>query len=122
MDQAARTATRRAKRLGEGMYPLLYASVSWEQGRYTLADTKADWPMMKDGFRALESLRASPATWHQFAQFACQMHDREEAKRLYAVRDATRAAAPNGRDSFDDDSFDDDSDACRAYAFGTKDA
>ncbi|MBA8889939.1 hypothetical protein FHW12_004186 [Dokdonella fugitiva] len=117
MDEAARTATRRAKRLGKGMYPLLYSLASWDQGRYTLADTKADWTLMKEGFRVLEPQLAAPATWHEFAQFACQMHDREEAKRLYAVRDAKRAADPNGRDSFDDDS-----DACRTYAFGAKDA
>jgi hypothetical protein len=117
MDAAARTATKRAKRLGKGMYPLLYALVSWQQGRYTLSDTKADWSITKAGFRVLEPLTPSPGTWHQFAKFACQMKDRDEAKRLYLVRDAKKAAAPNGRDSFDDES-----DTCHIYAFGTKDA
>lgn len=117
MDAAARTATKRAKRLGKGMYPLLYAFASWQQGQYTLADTKADWSMMKAGFRALEPLSTSPGTWQQFAKFACDMKDRDEAKRLYLLRDARRAADPDASGSFDDES-----DTCHIYAFGTKDA
>jgi len=119
MDEAARAATKRSsKHLGMGMYPLLYAATFGGDGRFTLADTHVDWPMMKQGFHALEPTKfADPATWHRFAKFACDMRDQEEAKRLYAIRDAKKAATTSNPSSFNSDA-----DACHAYAFGTKDA
>lgn len=110
MDAIARYAlenTRQAQ--GAAMYAKAYIRFfsGTGDGRYTLRDTRADWPLMKQGFRDMEAQENAPAGYFKsFASLACQMRDREEARRLYAVYDARRGAPAKDRDP----------DPCRLFA------
>ena len=105
MDAVARHAMSKARTDKAGMYTLVYERhlrVNRDSS-YTLRDTKVDWKLMKQGFRELED--KMPWMTFGFAGLACQMRDRDEAKRLYAVMDKRNPEAKP-----------DPLDACRVFA------
>lgn len=72
--------------------------------RYTLKDMAVDWDLMKRGFREIEA-RGETVLSKNFAGLACQMRDREEARRLYVLYEKrTPDVKP------------DPTDACRVFA------
>lgn len=97
VDTIARSAVKNTeKEVGAGMYPLVYERQfsSGRFGRYTLPETPADWKLMKQGIRDLEARGlGSPDNWKGFASLACQMRDRDEARRLYVIYDGMRKPA-----------------------------
>ena len=107
MDTVARFALQRTReRLGAAMYATLYEQAFRAPTRLNLRNSAVDWSLMKQGFRDAESKRIGlPATWKNYAAFACQMRDKDEARRLYAVYDSLRAA-PEA----------DEADPCRLFA------
>jgi hypothetical protein len=118
MDEVARAAMEQSRaQLGAGMYALLYYRNFSGDSETTLSDTNADWPLMKQAFRDIETRHVGQRSLSRsFAEFACQMRDREEARRLFEVYDGQTmvteaevlADAPK------------DTDACRRFAMGQK--
>src|SRR5678815_3920680 len=113
MDGVARFALDRTdKAAGAALYALVYERYfrGKGDGQDTLRDSEADWDLLKQGFRDLEkSGKAPPWIWVNFAALACQMRDREEARRLYALHDQRQpgaAASPL--------------DACRSFAMSSQ--
>jgi hypothetical protein len=108
MDGIARFAVDRTKaQHGAAFYPTLYELVTRGESRHTLRDTKADWNLMKQGMRDRESRGAAPPwLWRNFARLACQMRDREEARRLYGLYDQARSPSQPAEAA----------DSCRAFA------
>lgn len=102
MDAVAQLAARKA---GAALYAQLYARHFLGHGQYTLADTAVNWKPMKQGFRDLETRPGTPTRWQSFAKAACQMRDKDEARRLYALHDHT-GGAPTRTET----------DPCRDYA------
>ncbi len=105
MDSVARRAMQKAPSDKAGMYTLVYERhlrVNRDSS-YTLRDTKVDWKLMKRGFREIED--KMPWMTFGFAGLACQMRDRDEARRLYAVMDKRNPQAKP-----------DPLDACRVFA------
>lgn len=105
MEAVARYASEATR---ERSKPAMYVLV-WERNlrvnpdaTYTLRDTRVDWDLMKQGFRELEN----SAAWmpRRFAELACQMRDRDETRRLYAIADRQSSAPASGADP------------CRAFA------
>lgn len=91
---------------GASVYALAYERLFREDCDCTLADSKVDWPVMKQGVRDLQARRAvTPERLKHFAAMACQMRDREEASRIYALYD--KAAG---------DAVSREPDACRTFA------
>jgi hypothetical protein len=88
----------------------IYAQVYERQFRAdctcTLADAKVDWPTMKQGFRDMEVRKElTPQRVKHLAGMACQMRDRDEARRLFGLYDQMRGStAPE------------EPDACRLFA------
>jgi hypothetical protein len=99
MDAIARFAMERTReRTTPAMYVLVYERhlrVN-PDSTYTLRDTRVDWDLMKQGFRALEG--TAPRLPHRFAELACQMRDRDETRRLYQVADRQSPAPANATD------------------------
>lgn len=90
---------------GAAMYALVYERAFRGDPEATLADAAADWELMKQGFLDLESRTSDPPwIWRNFARLACQMRDRDEALRLYALYDSVRG-----------DEQDESPDACREF-------
>jgi hypothetical protein len=105
VDAVARRAMQKAPSGKAGMYTLVYERhlrVN-RDGSYTLQDTKVDWKLMKQGFRELED--KMPWMTFGFAGLACQMRDRDEARRLYGVMEKRSPEAKP-----------DPLDACRVFA------
>lgn len=105
VDAVARRAMQKAQSGKAGMYALVYERNQRvnRDPNYTLRDTKVDWDLMKRGFREVEE--KMPWMTFGFAGLACQMRDREEAHRLYAVMDKRNPQANP-----------DPLDACRVFA------
>jgi hypothetical protein len=109
MDAIARYAMERTRERGKAaMYVLV-----WERqlrvnpdATYTLRDTQVDWDMMKRGFRELEG--TAPWMPLRFAGLACQMRDRDEARRLYLVHERQPDAPVSATDP------------CRAFAMASQ--
>lgn len=101
MDGIARRATEQTRpRLGAAMYAMVYERAFRGDGEYTLADSQVDWNLMKQGFIDLESRQLGERwIWGNFASLACQMRDRQEAKRLFEVSDRVNPGAKVGNDS-----------------------
>jgi hypothetical protein len=101
MDAVPRFAMERTRARGKAaMYALVYERhlrVN-PDSTYTLRDTRVDWALMKQGFRELEG--DAPWMLNAFAGLACQMRDRDEARRLFQLYDertsgsATTSADP----------------------------
>lgn len=102
MDAIAQLA---AKKGGAALYAQIYARHFSGHGQYTLADSAVNWKLMKQGFRELESRPGMPTRWQFFAKAACQMRDKDEARRLYALQDRTGGASTST-----------EPDPCREYA------
>ncbi|MEO8718471.1 MAG: hypothetical protein ABI423_09665 [Burkholderiales bacterium] len=107
MEGVARFALDRTKaEHGASIYALLYERQFREDCDCTLADSKADWTLMKQGFRDADKRRAlQPLRTKRFAALACQVRDRDEARRLYEIYDKVR-----------DRSAGEEPDACRIFA------
>jgi hypothetical protein len=110
MDAIARYAMERTR---EGVKAARYAQVYERHLRvnpdstYTLRDTQVDWELMKQGFRELED--KTPWMMAAYAVLACQMRDREEARRLYKLYDERNPGARV-----------DPLDSCRAFAMSSQ--
>jgi len=89
MDNFARYSVEQSRAIyGLGIYPILYESMFRNEGRYTLGDSKVDWPMMKKGFRDLEARKfGQDWLWKSFTKLACQMRDKSEAQYLFEIFD-----------------------------------
>lgn len=91
---------------GAAMYALVYEDQFRADCDCTLADSKVDWPTMKQGMRDVESHYAvTPDRLKHFAGMACQMRDRDEAKRWYGAYDKLKRPDP-----------DEAPDPCRVFA------
>jgi hypothetical protein len=91
---------------GAAIYALVYERAFRTDRDYSIASAMADWATLKQGFRDLESRRPlPPLLWRNFANLACHMRDKVEARRLYAIYDRLR-----------DDTMAEDSDPCRQFA------
>jgi hypothetical protein len=99
MDAVARFAMERTRERGRpAMYVLVYERhlrVN-PDSTYTLRDTRVDWDLMKTGFRQLEG--TAPWMPLRFAELACQMRDRDEARRLYQVYERQPEASVSATD------------------------
>ena len=89
VDGIARFAAEKTKaERGAAMYSIVYERLFRGDGEYTLRDSKAGWDLMKRGFRDLEKKGGAQVwIWKNFAKLACDMRDRDEARRLYGVYD-----------------------------------
>lgn len=107
MDGVARYAADKTRaQLGDAMYSIAYERALRGDDSYTLRDTEVNWTRMKQGFRDVESRGlGQPWIWRNFAALACQMRDRDEARRLYGLYDSL--AKPVARDAID---------SCRQFA------
>ena len=72
---------------GATWYATLYTDTFAGSSRYTLRDSKVNWTLMKSGFRDAVGKPGTDGRLFSFASMACQMRDREEAKRLYELID-----------------------------------
>jgi len=108
MDDIARTAAQASKsRSSAAMYAIVYERAFSYSSRYLLSSTKIDWNLAKQGFRDIEqSGQFPPGIWRGFANLACQMQDRDEARRLYELHDAQIEGSKSQKDT----------DPCRAFA------
>ncbi|HEY5896189.1 MAG TPA: hypothetical protein VIV54_01405 [Burkholderiales bacterium] len=109
MDGVARYALERTKGTrGAAMYAMTYERYfrGAGDGQATLKDSAVDWALMKQGFRDLEKDGKAPE-WipRNFAALACQMRDRDEARRLYELYERRKTAGPAEPDN-----------PCRAFA------
>lgn len=111
MDEVARTAAQASKfRSPAAMYALVYERAFRGNLASSLRSSKIDWRFAKQGFHDIEvSGRFPPWIWQNFANLACQMRDREEAKRLYKLNDQQGDGAESQQST----------DACRAFANGS---
>lgn len=109
VDRIARLAVARSKaRMGAALYPAVYDKLFSVPCDCTLADSAVDWKLMKQGFRDAEAQgRTDFAHWQQYANLACQMRDRDEARRLLDLSDKLRTR-PRGAEP---------PNACREFAF-----
>jgi hypothetical protein len=91
---------------GAAVYAQVYERQFRADCTCTLADAKVDWPTMKQGFRDMERRKAlTPERVRHLAGMACQMRDRDEARRLFTLYDQVRGSnAPE------------EPDACRLFA------
>jgi hypothetical protein len=107
MEGAARMALEKTRgEHGASVYALAYERLFRADCDCTLADSKVDWPAMKQGIRDLQARReVSPERLKHFAAMACQMRDRDEARHLYTLYDKALGAAVSG-----------EPDACRTFA------
>ncbi|MEO8718472.1 MAG: hypothetical protein ABI423_09670 [Burkholderiales bacterium] len=97
---------------GAAIYALAYEWIFRMDHRHSIAESNVDWPTMRLGFRDVETKRmVRPWMWKNFAGLACQVGDRTEARRLYALYDKSEDAASRT-----------DSDPCRTYANAPSDA
>ena len=110
MDGVARFALDKTReKLGAAMYSIAYEYAFRGDPNLTLPNTKVDWSLMKQGFRDLESRqKGQPWIWRTFAGLACQMRDKEEARRLYGIYDRKRNPEAKEGD-----------DACRQFAMSS---
>ena len=108
MDAIARTAAQASKsRSSAAMYAIVYERAFSYSSRYLLSSTKIDWNLAKQGFRDIEqSGQFPPWIWENFANLACQMRDRDEARRLYALNDVQTEGSESQKNT----------DPCRAFA------
>lgn len=109
MDAIARLAVEKSRnKWGDALYAVLYEESFRGNQAYTLKDSAVDWDLMKRGFRDLESRHGGQKwIWRNFAALACQMRDREEARRLFDLFDSLNATGLR-----------DDTAACRKFAYG----
>jgi hypothetical protein len=110
VDKIARMAYDKSKNhSGASLYPMTYRIIFAITCDCTIADTVVDWDLMKRGFRDIEKQAGGDADiWKGYAAFACQMRDRQEARRLLELSDKLRedrTAAPP--------------DPCREFAFSS---
>jgi hypothetical protein len=110
MDAVARVAAQSAQsRTSAAMYALVYEQAFRGSSTYSLLSTKVDWNLVKQGFQDLERSGQFPSwIWQNFASLACQMRDRDEAKRLYELHDRQAGSTSSPKSS----------DPCRAFAYG----
>jgi len=91
VDRIARLALERSEGMGASMYVVVYERMFHSECNCTLPESAVDWDLMKKGFRDIEaSGQADGYTLKAYANFACQMRDREEARRLLQLSDRLR--------------------------------
>jgi hypothetical protein len=90
VDLIARYAMDKTRSVdGSAMYAIAYAGFFAADSEYTLRDSNADWALVKQGFSDAErNPNRRRLLLEQFALLSCQMKDRDEAKRLYALIDS----------------------------------
>jgi hypothetical protein len=95
VDEIAHLAVAKTgNRLGAALYPVVYQNMFRHQCDCVLPESRVDWDLMKRGFRDLEARRGADAEgWKVYANLACQMRDREEARRLLELSDKLRGRA-----------------------------
>ena len=92
VDRIARLAVARSKGMDASMYAVVYERMFSFECDCILPESAADWNLMKKGFRDIEAQgRADADTWKFYGKLACQMRDREEARRLLELSDRLRA-------------------------------
>jgi len=111
VDAVARFAMQRSqKKLGATFYAVAYLGIVGRDN-ITLKDTRVDWPLMKQAFRDTDAHHYGHRRLRKtYAEFACQMRDRNEALRLFTIYDQMPKSAS---EAATDDS---DADACRKFA------
>jgi len=110
VDRIARFAVEKTKATwGASWYPLVYQEMFRSGCDCTVAESEADWDLMKRGFRDYEARgRANEGYLRAFASLACTMRDRPEARRLLELGDKLSPNRPAGPP-----------DPCREFAFST---
>jgi hypothetical protein len=111
LDGVARTALEyNSPDEGALTYAWCYLQLVVLDGEYTMRDTEVDWTLMKRGIGVFTGRDSTNIlTLETLAKSACQMQDRDEARRIYEIIDR-RAKPMEGKPKA--------SDACRAYATG----
>ena len=110
VDRIARLAVERTKaKWGASLYAIVYQQMAKFVCACTLTDSKVDWNLMKQSFRDYEARgRATEGVYRAYADLACVMRDRPEARRLLEHADkldTDRRAGPP--------------DPCREFAFSS---
>ncbi len=110
VDTIARFAVERTRaKWGTSWYAIVYQQLARFVCECTLADSEADWDLMKQSFRDYEARgRADESVFKAYADMACTMRDREEARRLLEQSDKLSPNRPAGPP-----------DHCREFAFST---
>jgi|tagenome__1003787_1003787.scaffolds.fasta_scaffold20846472_2 hypothetical protein len=94
MEGVAQMALKKTRQQhGAAVYAQVYERQFRADCDCTLADSKVDWPTMKQGFHDLEArpgIHIEGLKHH--ARMACQMRDRDEARRLYVRYDEVQRA------------------------------
>jgi len=110
VDEIARFAVERTKaKWGASWYAIVYQQLGRFVCECTLADSHADWDLMKQAFRDYEARgRADESTYKAYSDMACVMRDRKEARRLLERSDKLSPNRPAGPP-----------DPCREFAFST---
>ena len=110
VDEVARFAVERTKaKWGASWYAIVYQQLARFVCECTLADSNADWDLMKQAFRDYEARgRADENVLKAYADMACTMRDRKEARRLLEQSDKLNPNRPAGPP-----------DHCREFAFST---
>ncbi len=110
VDEVARFAVERTKaKWGASWYAIVYQQLGRFVCECTLADSQADWDLMKQAFRDYEARGgANESTYKAYADMACVMRDRKEARRLLEQSDKLSPNRPAGPP-----------DPCREFAFST---
>jgi len=110
VDKIARFAVERTKaKWGTSWYAIVYQQVARFVCQCTLTDSEVDWDLMKRAFRVYEARAgATESVYRAYADLACVMRDRPEARRLLEQADKLDTDRSPGRP-----------DPCREFAFST---
>lgn len=89
VDRIARLAAERTKaKWGTSWYAISYQQLTRTVCDCVLAETKVDWALMKRSFRDYEARgRGNESVYKAYADIACTMRDRAEARRLLELSD-----------------------------------
>ena len=109
-DRIARLALKKNKaKWGASWYAIVYQQLFKFQCDCTIAESAADWNLMKRAFRDYEARgRANESVYRAYAGLACKMRDRAETRRLLELAD-----------KLDTDRSPASPDPCREFAFST---
>ena len=94
-DYASQAARATSSIEGAGLYARICQEQFGAEGAPFFRRTKASWPLMKQGYRDLESrYPASPSNLNYFCYFACEAGDRVTAHELFSRIDLQRYSDP----------------------------
>ena len=110
VEKIARFAVESTKaKWGTSWYAIVYNQMARFVCQCTLTDAKFDWDLMKQSFRDYEARgRGSESVFRAYANMACVVRDRKEARRLLEAADKMSS-----------DRSPDPPDPCREFAFST---